>query len=228
MASNPNLNELPATGQLAAEQYGVRAQQYLTEAKAFEIDSQLMAEMAADDLKKIKAYAKDVDEKRKSLTKPLDDVKKGIMDLFRPAVEYLEQAETTLKLGLKKYLDEEERKRRELEEAARKVAREQAARLEAEAKAAAAQGQAEQARALEQQAAMVPATVMVSSPAPKMSGISSTQVWKFVIENEKLIPREYLMVDEAKIRKVVQALKAEANIPGVRVYDERQIGARSA
>lgn len=223
-----NLNDLPTTGQVIATEYGTKAQQFLVEAKAFEIDSQQMAELAADDLKRIKAYAKEVDERRKAITKPLDEVKKSIMDLFRPAVEYLEQAETALKSGLKKYIDAEEKKRRELEEAARKVAREQAARLEAEAKAAAAQGQMEEARALEQQAAIAPALVPAAAPTPKLSGISTKEVWLFEITDPAAIPREYMMIDESKIRKVVQALKAETNIQGVRAYPDSQLAARSA
>jgi hypothetical protein len=58
--------------------------------------------------------------------------------------------------------------------------------------------------------------------------VSTREVWKFEITDAAQIPREYLVVDEARIRKVVQALKGDAKIPGVRVYPERQIAAGAA
>jgi hypothetical protein len=45
--------------------------------------------------------------------------------------------------------------------------------------------------------------------------------WRFTIIDEKAIPREYLLVDESKIRKVVDALKGEARIPGIQVYEDK-------
>ena len=67
------------------------AESYLSSAKAYVIQSPEMAEAASDDLKAIKAKYKQLDDLRKSITKPFDDAKKGIMDLFRAPLEYLEQ-----------------------------------------------------------------------------------------------------------------------------------------
>jgi hypothetical protein len=55
---------------------------------------------------------------------------------------------------------------------------------------------------------------------------SFTEKWNFTITDETLIPREYLMVDEVKIRKVVKALKADTKIPGIRVFDEGGVSIR--
>jgi len=63
---------------------------------------------------------------------------------------------------------------------------------------------------------------------PKMAGISFTEVWHFAIVDVKVIPRDYMIPDERKIRDVVKALKDKANIPGIRVYSDQQVGARSA
>jgi phage-related minor tail protein len=54
----------------------------------------------------------------------------------------------------------------------------------------------------------------------KTAGISYTEKWNFEITDEKLIPRDYLIPDEKKIRTIVKAMKGATNIPGVRVFDE--------
>jgi len=66
--------------------------------------------------------------------------------------------------------------------------------------------------------------------APKVDGAGTmVEVWKFEIADAQAIPREYLTVNESAIGKVVQALKGQANIPGVRVYsmfEPRRTGGR--
>jgi len=52
-------------------------------------------------------------------------------------------------------------------------------------------------------------------------------VWNFKVENPALVPREFLMVDESKIRAYVRAMQADAKISGVRIYKEEQIAAGS-
>jgi len=61
----------------------------------------------------------------------------------------------------------------------------------------------------------------VASPPPKVEGVSYREGWQFEIERPDLLPREYLVPDEKKIRGVVNALGDKANIPGVRVTPRR-------
>jgi len=75
--------------------------------------------------------------------------------------------------------------------------------------------------------------LMIAKPeletkTPAMKGISFTTVWHFQITDVNQIPRDYMMPDERKIGDVVKALKDKANIPGIRVFSEQQVGARSA
>jgi hypothetical protein len=126
---------------------------------------------------------------------------------------------------------EAERKAREKAEADRRAAEAAAAagRAEEAAKLAARAAAAEEKAAakvddLAVRAATTVAPVVVRDP-PKVAGVSTREVWKFEITDSAAIPREYLVVDEARIRKVVQALKGDAKIAGVRVYPERQIAA---
>lgn len=72
-----------------------------------------------------------------------------------------------------------------------------------------------------------PVPVPIRAPAivlpravPKTEGVSTTTRWKFRITDEELIPREYLVVDEKAIGKVVEALKGKVNIPGIQAYPD--------
>jgi hypothetical protein len=129
---------------------------------------------------------------------------------------------------------EAERKAREKADADRRAAEAAAAagRAEEAAKFAARAAAIEEKAAakaddLALRAATTVAPVIVRDP-PKVAGVSTREVWKFDITDASQIPREYLVVDEARIRKVVQALKGDARIPGVRIYPERQIAAGAA
>jgi len=129
---------------------------------------------------------------------------------------------------------EAERKAREKADADRRAAEaaaaagraEEAAKLAARA-AATEEKAAAKADDLSLRAATTVAPVIVRD-TPKVAGVSTREVWKFEITDAAQIPREYLVVDEARIRKVVQALKGDAKISGVRVYPERQIAAGAA
>ena len=66
---------------------------------------------------------------------------------------------------------------------------------------------------------------VVQTQAPKVAGVSIPKVWTFEITDEDVIPREYLVVDESRIRRVVTALKGDTKIPGVRVLEQKRISA---
>lgn len=221
-------------------------------------------EKAGEGLRRIKARAKALDEKRKELTQPLDALKKKWMDFFRGPQETLAQAEATCKKAMIAYQDEQDRIRKEAERQAAEAARKERERLEreaarleekarmdrtkAEAKAAEleAAGNAERAEAMRQAAeekeqarqadamalqmaaATMPLAPVVDLPRAEASGTSLREVWKFSVIDPALVPREYLIVDEKAIGAVVRALKGRASIPGVRVYSEKTMSAKSA
>lgn len=51
-----------------------------------------------------------------------------------------------------------------------------------------------------------------------------TKTWAFEIENDKLVPRDYLMVDEKAIRQAIR--DGVRTIPGVRIYQEESLRVR--
>ncbi len=98
--------------------------QMLAVAESYVIDCPEMYEAAADDLKAVKAKYKAIEAQRVEIVGPLNKAVKAVNELFRPPLDFLEKAETTLKGRLIAYDQEQERLRRE-----------EQARLEAERRA---------------------------------------------------------------------------------------------
>lgn len=107
-------------------------------ANSYQVDSPAMFNAAADELKAIKTRRSEIEELRLSLTRPLDEAKRRIMDLFRLPTERLDQAEAVLKRGMLSFQNAEREKqeqaRREAEARAR-VEREEAERRQRAAEA---------------------------------------------------------------------------------------------
>jgi len=73
---------------------------------------------------------------------------------------------------------------------------------------------------------VMPAPVFVPMPppvevTPKVEGISYREEWDFEILDARLVPDEYKVIDEVRLRKVVRALRASTNIPGVRALSRK-------
>ena len=188
--------EVATASQLAQASYDV--------ALAVQIDSPEMLAIAGDELRIFTVRRKKIEELRLSLTRPLDESKKRIMDLFRAPTERLEQAEQLLRKGVLTYQQAEREKaeqlRREAEAklAAERAQAEQAAReaerAEREAQAAArnaateaernaaAQAAAEAANAREEAQLQIELAEVAPMPViaepPKPEGISTRQTYK--------------------------------------------------
>jgi hypothetical protein len=114
----------------------------------------------------------------------------------------------------------EEKKTRERE------AEEERERIHQQTIAAAAAAQ-ESARADTLEArAQNTSTAPIASKAPKVKGVSGGKTWKAEIVDVDKIPRKYLTPDTKKINAVAKALKADADIPGIRIYWEPKISAK--
>jgi hypothetical protein len=141
-----------------------------------------------------------------------------------------QQAEKIIKRKIGDYQYEIERKR---QEEATRLRRQAEAQAEADRIAKAqAQMDAGDLKGCEKtlEAPIAPVVVKVETPEPpKVAGLSFREEWKYEVIDPNLVPREYLMIDESKLRKVVKALgKAAANIPGIRVYPEKVVSAGRA
>lgn len=212
-----------------------RAETKLREANSYVITTSAMAEAAADDLKKIKGLAKELDEQRKEITKPLDDEKAGVMDYYRPAQNFLADAESILKNKLNIYLQVVEKRRREEQAKAEEAARKERERLEEQARKAEASGKSEKADALRENAAAV--STHVVQEAPKLAGVSVRTLWRAkVIDKRALVEAalnrsdvmSLIQVDETALNKLATALKENLSIPGVEAYSENSMSAKAA
>lgn len=159
---------------------------------------------AAEELKMLAAKTRELDAKRKEATRPLDEAKKAIMAWFRPAIDAVDTASHVLRRGLGAY----DAKQREAEQAA---ARDAVVAIRA--------GNVVHATSLTQAA--------FSTAAAPVAGVSTRQVWDFEIVDVAAVPREYLEINEQKIRLVVRALKEGASIPGIRVFTRSEMVVKS-
>jgi phosphoenolpyruvate carboxylase len=118
------------------------------------------------------------------------------------------------------YQAEQERLRREAERAAQAaIQAEEQARALADAALLEQQGQPELAASVVEAAlTATPAPIVIPSDLPKTDGVAIVERWDFEVLNARLVPAEYLMVDEKKVGAVVRAMKGETRIPGIRVF----------
>lgn len=141
------LNDLPAAGANQATAFGAKVEKFITLAKTYEITCDDDADMCAQDLSRLKEFLKQVETKRKSLTDPLNKVKEGIMNLFRPVTETGADAVELLEEKLKAWRRHVLAEQAKAEEIARQLADAAAAKARAEAEEAARQLAAENAKA---------------------------------------------------------------------------------
>lgn len=200
----------------------------------FEITDMPTFELAADELKAIKQKATALEDRRKTLTQPLDAVKKGIMDLFRGPLDLLGQAEGILKSKMLTYQQAENRKAEEQRIAAERAAQAERDRLAEEASKLAAEGRAGEAAVKETVAAMIVAQPVAAPAVPKVSGVKTTTtidyevedihaLIKHVAEHPELV--NLLVADSVKLRAFVKGLGMACKLPGVRVFEKQGLSA---
>lgn len=212
------------------------AEQTLELVKDYRIQTSGDYEAAATQLATIKSKAKELESQRKAITKPLDDAKRQVMDLFRQPLQFLSDAEGVIKQGMAAFTREQERLRLEQQRKAEEAARKERERLERRAAKAAEKGQEDKAFELQAQAETVHPPV-VAFEKPQARGVSVRQNWKAeVVDFQALVravaegkaPARLLKVDQTELNKLAKALQDELSYPGVRAYAEDVVAARSA
>lgn len=208
----------------------------LETAQSFVIDSPVMYELAADELKTIKAKYKALEDQRKAITGPMDKAKKEVMDLFRKPLEMLEQAEGVIKRTMLAYANEQRRLQAEAQRQADEAAAAERKRMEEQAKAAEQTGDAASAIALQSASEMVVAPVVRIEPA-KVSGISTRVIWSAEVTDKLAYLQHVLahpeLIDTIEIsmkplNQMATALKDKLAIPGVRAVASETMSARAA
>ena len=230
MSSQINKEEFMSTTiqELKEKQMGL-----ITQAQAIAIADEKSLMEASDALTSIKALLKEIDAFFDGNINRLHKAHREALAQKKAFTTAPLEAERGLKLRIREYLDEQGRIRREAEE---KAQQEEQARIEAAKKAeeerlvAALEAEESGDSALAEEILNEvppefdpPPPAQIVPVAPKIKGISSSEVWKYEVIDIDQIPRTYLMLDDTKVGQVVRATKGTLQIPGIRIYSERSV-----
>lgn len=211
---------------------------------------------AGECLKQVKKKAKDLEIMRLSITKPLNDAKNAVMDLFRKPSNILAAAEGKVKKCMIDYTVEQERILKEKEEKLRrqaeaeearkrKVLEEQARKQEAKAeelRRKAKEADEKERQRLEEKAKEADERAEqrrekkeeVHIEAPVLdktvktpTGVSYREKWYAVVVDKSKLNIQYLEANMSLLNKFAQATKGKINLPGVEFKFERILASRS-
>lgn len=210
--------------------------QALLDAAGEPITTAVAYEGAVAALKNVKGRYNELDEREKTITKPINDSLKAIRDLFRGPKDLLQKAEAALKRGILTYQQEEERKRQEAQREAERAAEAERQRLAKLAVKAEERGDTAKAEQFQERAAVVVPPI-VQSEKPKVAGIATRKDWKAEVTDlsalikavaEGKAPARLLKVDSTELSKMARAMQADLNLPGVRTWAEDVLAARAS
>lgn len=211
------------------------AERMLEQAKSIEVASDEQYEEAGNVLSRIKTRSKELDEKRKAITKPIDDAKKRVMDLFRGPQDALAQAEKAVKARMVTYQREQERKAQEAQREAERKAEQERQRAERLAAQHEEKGNEEKADQWRERAETT-APPVVHTEKPKARGVSTRKNWKCEVTDPMAlcravaageVPARFIQANTTELSKYAKALQEDAKVPGVRFYAEDVVAARS-
>jgi len=184
---------------------------------------------AGEVLLKLKTDYKTLDEKRKELTKPIDEAKQKIMDWFRPHLTNLQNGIDFVGSKLTEFVKKQEMVRKALEEKLAKEAKEkeeiEKAKIQKQIEKAEKSGNADKVQELQQKKAdvFIPSGEVVIS-TPKVAGIGARKTWKHVVEDFKALPDEYKLANNQMLSGLAKSTKGKMVIPGVRFYEDTTVG----
>lgn len=161
-------------------------------------------ELVAEGLKEIKGISKEIEERRKKITQPINGALREFNSWFKPAQTLLMTTESFLKRMLAEYVSEKEKQSR---------------------LAMLAASQASQAGDFD--AAHEAAKGIVERPTAQ--GITHVRYFDYEIEDFEKVPRAFLAVDHSAVKIYIKnAGKDEpAPIPGIRFVEKDRTIARA-
>lgn len=196
-----------------------RVSQFLTEAQAIEIIDDDDYQYAAELLMQEKTIYKYVEKTYAETKKSLNEAKTNLMKLIRTDTDPLDKAEGIIKKKMGDWHAEQVKHNAEVQR-----------KIQAKYK------KEEEERRLNEAVetgdeSILEEPIIIATPqvqvAPKVKGISYTDDWQCrVVEPEK-VPHDYWIIDVKKIEGVVRATKGTLQIPGVKIWKDRIIAARS-
>jgi hypothetical protein len=186
----------------------------------------------SDCRQEIKEKLKEIEKTRKSFTEPMleakrriDDEAKRISAPWEAIVRSLDQKLIAWHRSQEEIRIAQEKKRRE--EEMLKLEAQRQADLEL-AMATGDEKAAENVVEIEKNLERLETKPIEINNATR-TGYATTYLqerWTFEVVDAKLVPRDFLVVDETKLQKYATANKETAAVPGVRFFQKAQIGGR--
>ena len=185
-----------------------------TRASALTVTDESGLVAAADDLAKISTLTRSIEKMRTAYTGPLNTHLKEVNDLFKAVAGPIADADKIVRNKVLAYHKEVNDRKAEIE------------RINAE-KLRLAQDEMRLHGELSQPVDLIP----VTDEAPKIittegGEVTVKQNWKWRVVDIRLVPAEYLIVDETKVGKVVRAGCRE--IYGIEIYSEDSLAVQPA
>lgn len=188
-----------ATVQEEATNEAVDASEALASIKGFEIVDNDTLDFAAEILADVKGKNNRLEEMKHTATKPMNEALKAVRSWFAPAQNHYAEAEVILKNKIAAYHREIEMRR-------------QAALAKID-------------DAADSPTITVALVELGAAQKPVTQGVSVTEVWDYEIVDASLLPREFLMPDEKKIKAA--SVGAGLEIPGVRRFKKSRVASRA-
>lgn len=200
---------------------------YAQESKSLVVGSQATRTTAIELLREVKSLRASVVDFFKDMKQTAHNAWKAIVAKESEYTRALDEVEANVKRSVLAYDQGEEKKRlaeeRRLQAEAEAAAEAERQRLFREAqrskKPEVRAAKLAEARAVEAE------VVEVAPTLEKEQGESTREVWKARVVNEKLVPRQYLMVNERLLAMIARESKGQlpTAIPGVEFYSEQSL-----
>ena len=173
-------------------------------------------------------YLQLIDTERKKGTEPLNKVIKQINAWFKPISDQVQSGMDIIAKQMSIYDANKKKVAEELNRKALAEAEKKAKELEERAKKAEESGKSAKAEELRMKAEMQKAVApVVQAETPKVAGTRMAKEFSYTVNDKKLIPLEYLEINDAMVKKVAKATDGAIVIPGLTItYTEKMVGSR--
>lgn len=162
----------------------------------------------------------------RALKEPLLQAIDRLAAFFNPLLKPMRDEEDVIKAGMIAYDALIEQRRKDEQAAAFRAADKERERIGRAIERADAKGDTDRVNELQEKQMQTLAPI-IPKAGPRVAGAAYRKVWTFRITDPKKVPCKYHKIDEAMIRRQVNATRAETDIPGVEVYQETQLAVRA-
>ena len=178
---------------------------------------------AAEFGRAIKAKANEITAFFKPMKDAAHKAHKEVCEREKKMLEPLAKAEKLVKQAMGAYVTEQERKRKEAEEAARRAAAAEAERKLADAISLEEQGREDEAAAAIEEAEVIDtvgSSLTISAAPPKVKGVTAKRDYEIVGVDGATVPINFAgielrPVDTAAVMRLIRASKGSIQIPGI-------------